>query len=230
MKLKSLREDARYLVFGNRNNTEYADTDLNANINNWYATVLSWSLEVNGDWQINGDFATADIVAGQREYLFDSDLLKLSEVYIKSVSTGEYIKATQRDIINVETYPENYRPQTPEFDLLDNSLFIYIPEATITDVTDGIKIYFQGDLTILEGDNDYPNLPSIFTRILSIGSAIDYCLSNELWNKAKKLENRLYGDPSVRNDEGMKGELTKFIANRSMTKQPILEPEELNYT
>ena len=177
---------------------------------------------------MNGNIATTNIVAGQRNYALPSDILKLNEVYIKSTSAGEYIKATQRDILNISEDPETYYPYPPEFDLLNNSMYIYIPEATITAVTAGIKIYFQKDLTELSGSTDTPNLSDIFRKILSIGSAIDYCLSQEMWNKVKKFENRLYGDPTVRNDQGMKGELIEFYANRSLTKPTIITPKEEN--
>lgn len=228
MNLTSLRSDARFLVFGDSTNTAYSDINVDRNINSWYKRVLGWILGSNGDWQVNGDYATASIVASQREYILPTDILKLNEVYIKTTSDGDYVKATQRDILNVEDYPEEYYPETPEFDLMDNSLFIFIPETSITAVTDGIKIYYQTDLTELSGASDVPNIPEIFRRILSTGSALDYCVANEMWNKAKKLENRLYGDPTVRSDTGLKGELMEFFANRSLTKQPIISPEEEN--
>lgn len=228
MNLTTIRQDIRFMLFGDNTNTAYSDTDLDRNVNSWYKRVLGWILASNGDWQVNGDYATTDIVIGQREYILPTDILKLNEVYIKSTATGEYVKATQRDIINVQDYPEDYHPSTPEFDLMDNSIFIYTPEATITAVTDGIKAYYQANLTELSGATDVPNIPEIFIRIISIGAAIDYCLSQEMWNRAKKFENRIYGDPTVRDDKGMKGELMDFIASRSLTKQPTITPAEEN--
>lgn len=229
MNLTSIRSDTRFLIFGNASDTSYSDTDLDRNVNNWYRTILGWILSVNGEWQVNGDFATADLVAGQREYILPSDTLKLNEVYIKSTATGDYVRAKQRDIVNVEDYPEDYHPETPEFDLMDNSIFIYIPDDTITAVTAGIKIYLQTNLTELSGGSSIPNLVDIFIRILSLGSAIDYCLAQEMYNKAKKLENRLFGDPTVRNDTGLKGELMELYASRSITRQPILQPQRENF-
>lgn len=228
MNLTNLRSDTRFLIFGDSTNTSYGDTDLDRNLNSWYKRILGWILGSNGDWQMNGEFATTSIVASQREYILPTDVLKLNEVYIKSTSAGDYVKATQRDILNVQDYPEDYYPTTPEFDLMDNSLFIYIPDATITNVTDGIKIYYQTDLTELSGASDEPNLPEIFRRILSVGSALDYCQAQEMWNRAKKLENRIFGDPTVKTDAGMKGELMEFFANRSLTKQPTITPAEEN--
>ena len=229
MNLTSIRADIRYLIFGNNANTTYGDTDLDRNVNSWYKRVLGWILAANGDWQVNGDFATTNIVAGQREYILPTDILKLNEVYIKSTADGDYVKANQRDILNVENYPEDYYPAIPEFDLMDNSLFIYIPDASITAVTDGIKIYYQTELTELSAGSDVPNIADIFIRAIVYGAAIDYCLANEKWDKAKKLENRLYGDGTVRNDKGIKDELMEFYATRSITKQPNIKAKKKNY-
>ncbi len=227
MNLTAIRADTRYIATGDRTNTAYSDTDLDANINHWYNLVLSWILGANGSWQVNEDYATASIVASQREYILPADILKLNKVYIKSVSTGEYVEAKHRELRNVTDYPEDYHPATPEYDLMDNSLFIYLPED-ITAVTDGIKIYYQTNLTELSGASDTPNLPTICTRILSFGAANDYCLANEMWNKSKKLENRIFGDPTVRNDQGLKGELEEYYANRISVEPPIITPFEEN--
>lgn len=214
--LTNLQSDARYLVFGDSTNTAYGETDLNRNINRWYNTILAWVLSANGEWQVNGEFADTDLVALQREYILPTDLLRLNEVYIKTTSTGDYIKATQRDLSNISSYNEDYYPTSPEFDLLDNSLFIYTPEATIGAVTDGLKLVYQKDLTELTGTSA-PNLSEPFKRGISIGAALDYCIANEMNNKAKSLKILL--------DE-LKPELLKFYSNR--TKNNILTPAEEN--
>lgn len=229
MTLSQMRSDVRFRVFGNSSDTTYSNTDINRNINNWYKTVLYWILSANGDWQVNGEYAVTDIVADQREYILPTDILKINELYIKSVSTGDYIKATQRDLRNVSIYPEDYRPNLPEFDLMDNSLFIYIPEENITEVDEGIKIYYQTKLTELSGDNDNPNLPEIFRKILCIGAALDYCEADEIRGKAKDLKNKIFGDPTVKTDKGLKDELMEFYASRSLTKPLTITPHRESF-
>lgn len=216
--LVNLRSDARYLVFGDSTNTDYGDTDLDRNINRWYNTILSWALAVNGDWQINGDFVDTDIVAGQREYILPADLLKPNEVYIKSTSAGEYVEATQRDLSSIG-YNEDYHPASPEFDVLDNSIFIYLPEETITDVTDGLKLVYQKNLIELVNTTDAPNLSEPFKRGISIGAALDYCIANEENSKAKSLKVLL--------DE-LKKELLVFYASKSTARDVAITPAEEN--
>lgn len=215
--LVNLRSDARYLVFGNSSNTDYGDTDLDRNINRWYNTVLGWVLSANGEWQVNGEIATTDILVNQREYILPTDCLKVNKVFIKRGS--EYLEAKQRDLSAVHEDNDTYKPFPPEFDLLDNSLFIYI-DGDITAVTDGIKIIYQTELTELSGATDAPNLAEPFKRLLSLGAALDYCLANEVSGKAKNLK--------VMMDETKK-ELLEFYATRSTAKPVLIEPVKTNY-
>jgi len=216
--LVNLRSDARYLVFGDSTNTVYGDTDLDRNINRWYNTVIAWILTANGDWQVNGEIATTNLVSGQREYLLPTDILKLNEVYIKPVSTGNYLKSKQKDLANIATDNDTYVPSYPQFDLLDNSIFIYTQDGVINTVTAGLKVIYQKDLTELTGTSA-PNLAEPFKRLLSIGAAFDYCIANEMYSKAKGLK--------VIMDE-TKTELLGFYADRSTARDIKLEPKEEN--
>jgi hypothetical protein len=227
--LQDLRSDARYLALGDSTNTQYANTDLDRNINRWHEIGISLAMDANGDWEINGEIAVTSLVIGQREYILPADILRLNEVYIKSSVNSDYIKAKQRDLKGVQNYNEDYHPAVPEYDLLDNSLFIYIPDSSITAVPAGLKIVYQKDLVELLETSDAPNLPEPFKRLLSVGAAMDFCESNEMWTKAKKLSNRIYGDPTVKNDDGIKGELKKHFSNRSARNNAVLESIQENF-
>lgn len=219
--LTNLRSDTRYLIFNDSTNTQYADTDLDRNLNRWYTNAIASILKVNGEWQVSGEVATTDIVASQREYTLPTDILKLNEVYIKSTSSGEYIKARQRDAINVDIEPESYHPYPPEYDLLDNSIFIYLSEDSITEVTAGLKIHYQSDVTELSTGTDKPNLAEPFKRYLSYGAAFDYALANEMWNKVKAFESQLVT---------YEAKMLEFYATRSTVKKVRLIPnDEDNY-
>lgn len=219
--LTNLRSDIRYLIFNDSTNTLYADTDIDRNINRWYNNAIGSLLKVNGEWQVNGEVATTDLVASQREYTIPADTMKVNEVYIKSTSSGEYVKARQRDPLNVDIEPEEYHPYPPEYDLLDNSFFIYIAEESITDVTAGLKIHYQSDVTELSTGTDKPNLAEPFKRFLTYGAGYDYAIANEMWNKAKVFENLM---------AITKAEMLEFYATRSTVKRVRLIPaDENNY-
>jgi hypothetical protein len=202
----------------------YADTDVDRNINRWYNNAIGSLLKVNGEWQVNGEIATTDLVAGQREYTIPADTMKVNEVYIKSTSSGEYVKARQRDPLNVDIEPEEYHPYPPyppEYDLLDNSFFIYIAEESITDVTAGLKIHYQSDVTELSTGTDKPNLAEPFKRFLTYGACYDYCLANEMRIRADEFKELM---------AITKAEMLEFYATRSTVKRVRLIPaDENNY-
>ncbi|MFH1052751.1 MAG: hypothetical protein V1779_17665 [bacterium] len=222
-KLQDLQADARYYVFGDSTNTQYGSTDLNRNINRRYEEALGIVLKANGDWQINGEISTTNLVAGQREYILPNDILKINDIYIKYESTGYYKKAGIRDPNNIYQEPDQadygYYPEIPEIDLMDNSLFVYLPVTTIPDITDGLKIRYQTDLVELSGATDVPNLAEPFKRYISIGAAIDYCIANEMWNKKRELDKDL---------EKYEAKMLEHYSNRINTGAIIMEPEEEN--
>ncbi len=228
MTLTDLKARARFAVFADSTNTQYADPDLEDSIDEWYRTVIGWILPASGGWQVNGDIFTADIKAGQREYPFPSDLILLDKVYIQPSVNDEMVEANQRDLSDIHNYYGNYVPENPEFDTFDNSLFIYIPYDIITDVPGGLQVVGQTDITSLSA-NDTPNLPSAFQKILYKGAAMDYCNANEMYNKAASLLKDIYGVDGTGETSGLKKELLKLIASRAMIKPVVMEPEEQNF-
>lgn len=217
--LENLRSDARYFVFGDSTNTDYGNTDLDRNINRWYQTILADILSMNGDWQVNGEIAKRNLVASQSEYPLPTDILKLNKVYIKPTASDDYLEADQRDLSEIHEDNSTYNPDLPEFDLLDNSIFIFLSDS-IVDVTEGLKIVYQANLTELINTTDAPNISEPFKRLLSLGAALDYCIANELNNKAKSLK--------VMIDEG-RAALLEFYAHRSTVKPAIIKEEKKHY-
>ena len=54
----------------------------------------------------------------------------------------------------------------------------------------------------------------MFHQIVSICIAYDYALKTMNNEKQVALKRVLYGDPNVKNDDGLKGELEEFYAER----------------
>lgn len=217
--LSTIQADARFLVFGDSTNTQYGATDINRGINAWYGMGIVWILKTNGTWQVNGEKATTDIVTGQQEYILPTDILKLNEVYVKDIN-GNYILATERDPSRISQYPDaNYFPASPEYDLLDNSIFLYMPTA-ITGSTAGLRIDYQSNLVELSANGDLPNIAEPFKRLLSYGSALDYCIANELAQKAATLEQQI---------ALIKDDMIEFYASRSTVKRKRLVSRDENY-
>ena len=231
--LQTIQSDARYLALGDSTDSNYADTDLNRNINRWYQRGIAWILENNGDWQVKGTKATRDLVSGKKAYTLPSNILKLNEVYIKYQTDGKYHKAKQRDPRGIPKEPDQtehgYFPDTPEFDLQANSIVVYIPSSSIPSITAGLKIHFQKEISNLSGNTDEPDIAEPFRRLLSTGAAYDYCKAHEMRQKATDLSRDIFGNPTVRDDEGIKGELKNHYANRSTVEPAIISPQEENF-
>ena len=66
-------------------------------------------------------------------------------------------------------------------------------------------------------------------RILSIGAAYDYAVSLNLSEKRAELKKIIFGDPAVKGDDGLKGDLMIYYASRGESKQIVMEFEQPNY-
>jgi len=221
MTLDTLRDNFNQRIFSNPADTTVSTAVIDSYLNRAYQEFLILALTANGQWQANGNFFTTDIVANQRDYAFDVELLKLNEVYIKSREDGLYVKAKQRDVDTMEDDPiTQYIPATPEYDLSDRHIFIYLPEQIINDVAEGIRIHAQYEFTNMSGDSDVPAIPLAFQPYLSDCAAYHYAFDIEMYNKSERLKaNKLEAEQKIK----------EFYANR-FTKPVRMTPKEEYYT
>ncbi len=210
-----LRASIRFKLFGNSTDTTYSDDDIDSNIDIWKNTALSWILESNGKWQVNGEIYTTALVADQNEYIFPDGMLTLNKIFVKI--GDEYQEAKQIDIQNIHSDPSQYRPSNPEYDILDNSIFVFLPNE-ITDISDGLELYCQM--------NDLPDLPDIFIQILLFGAVYEYSFAKGLKDKLKEAKSMLGIDQPII-DAGLKKAL-KSYQSRKGNQQIIMTPEEEN--
>jgi len=220
MTLTELRARFNQKVFSDRSNTTVSTTVIDAYINEAYQEYLIIALSANGEWQTNGNFFTTNINEDQRDVAFETDLLKVNEVYIKSTPTGEYIKAKQRDVQSMPSEPlTDYHPSSPEYDLTDRHIFIYIPETDIVAVTAGVQIHAQTEYTALTDAGHEPKIPIAFQKYLYICAAYNYCEDNEMWNKAARIQNQ---------KEKLEARIEEFYDGRSSVHPAQLIPADEN--
>ena len=221
MELSELRSSVRYMVFGDSTETTYADADLDRNLNLWYKTAIGWVMNINGDWQVKGDVATTNLIAGQNKYFLPSDILKLNQVYVKIESGGEYLKAKQVDPQEINTYDpdgDTYLPHPPRFDLFNNYLKVYTSNKTIPAITAGLKVHYQTEITELENTTDSPDLSQPFQKLLILGASYEYCIANEM-RKAEQFK---------RDINELRVDLERFYSRRSEARRIRIIPEEGN--
>lgn len=207
MNVTTLRTDARYQIDPNLTSTDFADTDLDRSLNRWYRTVLAWAIKAQGDWQMNGDIATTDLVSAQTDYAIPSNLISLFKAEIMYDSTTGFVPLTlidvQRNIGLVEgnttrTFDDVTRPTMEVF-----GNFLQIRPAPTATVVNGLKIWVQTDFTDLDATtNNVPDLMECTHRILSYGAAYDFAMSKQMYAKAAEIKRNIYGDKRIDPEDG----------------------------
>lgn len=167
-------------------------------------TALATILGSDGRWQFDGtnyaDFpiGTTDLVSGQQDYGFNTDMLVVTRVECKD-SNGKWIALTpfdQNDLNAGSTGPRSDVPQsivqdrqslsafldtdgTPiYYDKIANSVFLY-PAPNYAS-TNGLKVYYQRKMTYFAADGtDTTEVPGFAThlhRFVSYYVAADYAM------------------------------------------------------
>jgi len=177
MTLTEIRSKSRYLL-GNISSNNYSDTNLDRAINDYYHNAISIALKECGSWEVQGEIATANLVAGQQEYVCPTDLLNLKKIEVNFEDASEDLWKVMeiKDMSNITTALSN---QTTPADssyvrLYDNSIFFENPIED--DVVKGLKIYYSVEATELSDADDTTNLPEHLNSYLIHGACLDYSI------------------------------------------------------
>ncbi len=233
MDLDLIRTDARYLVSPQLTSTQYTDTALDRNANRWYRKVVGWVVTTQGDWEIGGDILYRDVQEGVTDYELPVGLLRVYKGEIMYETGGSFVPL---DFISVQASQGTAEGNATRFiddvtaptaELIGDT--VVIRPAGTEDVTNGIKLWAQLDLEDLVDASDSPQLMEPVQRAISIGAAMDYCEAEEMWTKFRELKYQMFGDPRVKNDDGVKGELEKLYSLRSGARRLSLNPRRRNY-
>lgn len=172
------------------NTTSYPASDLLITMNNAYEEVVGKILESDGSWQFDDtNFTTfprgyKNLVAGQFDYSFDDDMLKIEEVHVLN-SAGDYEKLRPID-------PRDYQqPLEVEFetnampmyyDIDGSSVLIYPAPATGSVITNnGLRVFFRRTADIFTSGQvttgtKEPGFASPWHHILAYKAAIPFCV------------------------------------------------------
>lgn len=170
-----LRNYTRFLT--NTNTTTYSNADLDAALNMYYHQFVNEILSAQDDWDFNGEVATADLVAGQQEYVFPTDILKIKSIEYNPTGTKWYKlfpldKSEIGTATDSTTISQNFYSTKPYYDLMDESLFLY-PIPT-TNVTGGLKIHYAKEAVELSAVTDEPVFAKAYHKGLCYGAAMDW--------------------------------------------------------
>ena len=195
MTLTNLQTKTRFLL-GEVSTTNYSDANLNRALNDYYHRAVNIAIQANGQWEVNGEVATANIVQDQQEYVLEAAMLAIKSIEVNMTgNTNDWQKVRIVDLrtipyalTNNEDTPEDRQEGATEVRLFDNSIWFNILPKTA--VTGGIKIYYNKEATELSGASDEPILTETAHMYLVHGAAQDYCLrikDTEEYNKYKRL-------------------------------------------
>lgn len=198
MTLTTLLSTARFYLWG-ITTSEYSDANLTAALNRYYHKAIARAIMANGQWEVNGDVATTDIVAGQQEYVLTTPIPLLALKRIEVNLTWGTNDWTVPDVIDMRTIPVPLS-NTGYFEInkalqiriYDNSLFLL--NAPTKNVTGGLKIYYQYEADELSTGTDEPNLVEEVQTYLLNGACYDYCVAFDLTEKANRFYNAMQTD------------------------------------
>lgn len=235
MNLATIRTDARYAVSPQLTSAEYADTDLDRNANEWYRRAVGWAVTAGDDWRVAGDRIYRDFKNNETDYDLPVELIRVLKGEVLYSTGGSFVPLNffdpSRDQGDVEgnstrTFDD---PLHPTAELWGNNLSIRPAQTTGADITNGIVLWVQMSVADMDSTDDEPQLLDIVHRVITRGAAYDYCISEEMWTKARELKYEIFGDPRVKDDEGLVGELKNLYSMRSAAKRDQVRARRRSY-
>jgi hypothetical protein len=198
--------------------------DFTARINNaidrFYSIVFKYDTLWNFDDRQYADsdqelpIATTSIVSGTRDYLFDSEFLSITQVFVAD-STGTFHEVQAQDDKNdPEAYLLSDGSGTPTtYELVGNSVILN-PEPNY-DYSDGLKVTFKRNgVKFASTDGAItPGIPSLFHGFLARYASYQFAVEKSLKhaNAIKQL---------ILEDEA---QIREFISNRAKPKRAGLK-------
>lgn len=223
--------------FAGTDTTSFSDADKHAAQTRWAHTITEEVIDAQGDWDFQGETATANLVANQREYAFPTDILKIKRIDLKLDGTNwtpvHWLDESEipNSAASESDITENFNNSNPYITLYDKSFFVW--SGTITSVTGGIKIWYSeeivgvddsgDDISSFTADTDSSNLAEFAQMGLVFGPILDWC-ENRNPGLANRMNIRLYGHSAGRpanNDEvgGLIGRIRTFYSQRVPDKK-----------
>lgn len=218
----STTEDAivqqTWLLSGTDTNS-YTLKQITSSVNGWLKLVQSWIMGADGRFQYDDSnytdlpIATTDIVANQDNYSFDSTWLEIIKVECaQDASVSIFNELKPFDVKDVNGYTEFNKTagQPSYYDVVGSS--VILKPASNFNATAGLKFYFKRKANEFVSTDTIkePGFASPYHRILSLGAAYDYCMSNSVRNPV-----------GLRNEiEVLKQELLKHYSRRDKVETP----------
>lgn len=217
MTLSDLRADARFTA--NVSSSQYSDTDIDRNINRHYDRVVSKIWNIVADWQFdegksNLPIATCNLAEDQSDYQLPTDARQIERVEIYKTN---WITLKPIDQSELRT-PEMDSGTPAYFDLVGRSLVLY--PAPSFNGTGALRITLTKSVTPLSETTDEPAIDREFQGYISLGAALDWCISKGNPTKKRDIEREM-----KKYDRDLKA----FYANRNKDYDVKIKPTRNSY-
>lgn len=196
--------------------SQYTSANILIALNSYYDDLITMAIQESGEWECQGEVATANLVASQQEYTLPTDLLSIKRVEANYTGNDQgWTNLPVLDMRNLESPLSNDTIDGSSYycRIYDNSIFLQNPVETA--VSSGLKVYYSNEATALSADADTPNLPNQLHIGLVYGACMDYSMQKEQ-HKRVKMFKELYDE--------IQGKTIKYYTNRLVAVRPQLKP------
>jgi len=198
----SLYHDSLSLV-GISDTSQFPIVQFIRNANNWYRKASTWIRSASSTWEYddsnwsNLPLATTTLVANQQDYALDVTVQEIERVEVLD-SNGNYQRLTPFDQSQLTGEALSEFEETAGlpryYDIRGNSLFLYPkPAAASVTTAAGLKIYFSRDISefTVTSTSTEPGFNGDYHRLVSLGAAYDYCLSNGIEDRKNNIRTEI---------------------------------------
>lgn len=220
MTLSEIDSKISQLTGADTSSTGYPTSLRLSDVNSWQHKVAMMILgsedEVDFDDERRSDYPIkyVPMVAGQRDYTIpvSEKVLRFKRVDF-SYNGTTYTRGTPIDSSEIEagltipanttgeaTLDGNFTREKPRYDTKYNSIFAY-PLATSAEVTAGAKILVEWDREMQEytlaeytEGTEVPGFDSAFHKLVAYGPSYEWCLANQEFGKADRIEKLMATD------------------------------------
>lgn len=210
MTISDLNAEARKLC--DTDSTGYTAADLLRRINAAYEEIVGRLIALDGTWEFDDtNFtdlprATTTLVAGQRDYSFDSTHLEVLAVDVKD-NAGNWQRLRPIDKSEYsepldELYETDALPQY--YDKDGKSIFLYpAPAAGSVTLASGLRVYFQRTADVFTSaqvttGTKQPGFAAPYHVLLAYKAALPYCMTYKkdrvplILSEINRLEDELF--------------------------------------
>ncbi len=220
MQLTELIADTLFLA--NTVEAQYSQTNIKRNLNVYYDMEVLKIWNSVSDWQFDEGVGTlpvayTNLVSGQDNYQLPTEAREIERVEIKNTN-GDYIRIEPIDH-NAERVIGTERTGMPKrYDMVGRSIVLYPTPDHSQD--SGVLVKMSRSVTHLDESTDEPKIEREFHRLLSLGAAMDWCISKGNRSKKRELE---------REQMKLQRKLVSFYSQRNKDYDTKLTPKRHSY-